>query len=220
VQLQATPAQSPGKADAIVVSLGDIEGGLDGFALRSEPSHTLLAFVLNSDRDMGAIRETAWYVTEILPWLNKPAAEGRSLPVQMTAPIRAHSALAFGSVRRDPGDNVIVFSVRGDALAAWRGNTVERVTLLQGGGAPSAPPAWTQAFALVRGGAGLDGTYTCGCGTAPPPPCDSGAGGACSSCVSCSDKGGIVCGCCTETTSQCGQCGRALAICGLECPFC
>lgn len=219
VQLQAIPSQSPNLADQLQVRI--LEGGdLDGFALISEPSHTLLAYVLNSDRDTSRLEGSDWYASEVAPFLDQvtPIKTKRS-PMRMITPIHDGSTVGFGSLDRSSADDAVIFSALGDGLIPWRGSRMERVTLARGGRRLLTDTGWTQTFALLGSGYSPNSSFICGCGDHQAPPCGTG-NGTCSACITCPGKPGAFCNCCLETTLECGWCGNSYATCGAPCPFC
>lgn len=199
-RLRAAPL--PGASAATEQMFITFEGApLDGFAVFSAPSGVLLAVVLNSDRSPDEARNSDWWTTYVAPHLDRRSP---TAPIQMRTRMTDGATVALAHSRRPDADSWLIFS-------AFRENQSGPVAGRIVNGTLIVPRQFN-----IRVSVQLD-SFTCGCGSNPPPPCGE-RGDGCSSCIVCS-RDGDMCGCCPETTQECGWCGRQVATCG-DCPLC
>lgn len=226
VQLEVAPSGPAATLDQITVRIE--QGRVDGFAVISEPSHTLLGVVLDSEStaNVSELEKSDWFVNDVAPFLALTPDSGprraralddtnsppRCLPApfsaRMSAPLRSGATVVFQHGRRSPDDNRLIFSTVGDSLASWKGDRVVRATLIR----PQGPAPFIQSFALLarrmeaRRPLNEGVPYTCGCGSNQPSPCGTGSGN-CSCCSQCTEKrDGPWCACSLRSTTQCPGC--------------
>jgi len=230
IQITTTPIVSSSTHDQIEVRLS--YGEIEGFAIISEPSHTLIGVVLNNDKNSNVanIENSDWFATDVLPFfvaasdLGLPrdvtaaavrAAPG-GYPIRINAPLRSGATVVFLHGRRAPSDDRLIFSMVGDVLETWNGSRIVRATLA----AKQRPSALVQTFSL-RGSVddalsplAFGDAYNCGCGSNQPRPCGSGGSGSCGCCKTCTEKrDGPYCVCGLVTSGECGWCGKSECYC-------
>jgi hypothetical protein len=192
VHLLAVPGPSDAQTEQMMIQLGDSE--IDGFAVISEPSHTLLGVALNSNRAPDWLERTNWWQEEIEPLLGHAT---RISFTRMRTPLGVGASLTFSYSKRPQNDTQFRISVFGDSLLAYSGSRVAHGTL-------EVPKLFN---VILRMGP-LD-SFLCQC---------VGGGGCTNSSVTCT-KPWDQCSCCFSTTEECGQCGKVTASCA-PCPFC
>lgn len=219
VTLVAHPARVPNGPQEMLVRIQDCE--LDAFAIVSEPSNTLLGFVVDSDLEIQVVEGSAWFAENVAPFLFDPRG---MMPSRMTTPLRDGTVVTFQHQARSERDDTLVFLAMGKALSSYEGSESVRFPLVQKQreGMPLHQSFRLVARSALRAVGGGGGNFLCGCGNAPPSPCPANGSDPCSICITCTDKPGAFCRCCFETTTlpACGPCGRNTATCGAQCPYC
>lgn len=213
VELSIAPSVPSATMGQLAVRLG--VGEIDGFAVISEPSHTLLGVVLNneSNSSVSEIEKSEWFLNDVAPFFF-PGIPPRRSPTRVSAPLRRGATVVFQHPLRVPNDDRLVFSMVGDLLESWKGSRVVRATLFSNQSARG----FEQSFALLAnvqaGPSPLNpgDQYYCGCGS-QPPPCGGGSGN-CGCCQLCIEKReGPWCACGLSTTTECGDCGKSTCYC-------
>lgn len=121
-------------------------GEIDGFAVISEPSHTLLGVVLNSESNssISEIEKSEWFLNDVAPFFF-PGIPPRRSPTRVSAPLRSGATVVFQHPLRVPNDDRLVSSMVGDLLESWNGSRVVRATLFSNQSASG----FKQNFALL-----------------------------------------------------------------------